>query len=155
MHTTDTWNSVFDRMYSLSRAMDQMGSEASAEGALPLWLPPVDTYETADAFIVQADLPGVRPEDVDITYKQRTITLQGVRNSPLTAREQGEFRVYNVERTSGRFARSVRLPDYVDGDRISAQFTDGVLTISIPKMPSAQPRKITISGGSEAKQIGQ
>src|SRR5919202_1854994 len=121
--TTNTLNSVFDRMLTLSRALE--GADAFA---LPnttrgqFWLPPIDVYETESAFVVEADLPGVHPENVEINFEQNTLTLRGTRAPTLQAPEKGELRAYMVERTSGAFARSVRLPEYVDGEKVEATY---------------------------------
>ena len=144
---------MFDRMLGLSRTMDQAFSgrpfgTASANGRPQLWLPAVDTYETEDAFVVEADLPGVHQENIDVNFEQGTLTISGRRASTLPAVEQGKgaqkLRVYAAERLSGAFSRSIRLPEYVDGDQIRATFANGVLTVHIPKANGALPRKIAV-----------
>ena len=157
---TTSPRSVFDRMLTLSRAMDQafgpdrgLGPVWESAPTAQLWLPPLDTYETERAFVVQADLPGVRLEDVEVTFEQNTLTIKGTRPPTLQAPENGELRVYTAERLTGGFARSVRLPEYVDGERIEATHENGVLTVTVPKAPSALPRKIAIGGGTEARRL--
>ena len=147
MNGNSPYTSVFDRMLSLSRAMDQaFGSESGTTGSRSsqLWLPPVDVYETGDSFIIESDLPGVHPENVDISFEQNTLTISGTRAPTLPARENNELRVYTAERVNGTFARTVRLPEYVDGEKIEASFANGVLTVTVPKAPSALPRKIAV-----------
>jgi HSP20 family protein len=158
MMTTNTFNNVLDRMLTLSRAFDQtFGADWSPTWTGTrhgqLWLPPVDCYETQDAFVVEADLPGVHPENVEISFEQNTLTIKGTRAPTLQAPEKGELRVYTAERLSGDFARSVRLPEYVEGDRIEANYSNGVLTITVPKAQSALPRKIAIRSTGESKQL--
>src|SRR5215211_1870201 len=118
---------VFDRMLTLSRAMDQ----ALAEGWTPtntesrrtqVWLPVVDCYETENTLVIEADLPGVHPENVEVSFEKGTLTLKGTRGPTIQAPEKGEFRVYSAERVSGSFARSIRLPDYVDGEKVEAVY---------------------------------
>ena len=157
MLTTSALNTALDRMYNLSRALDQaFGSDLawSSTGNRPqFWLPVIDAYETERAFVVEADLPGVHPENVEISFEQNTLTIKGTRAPTLQAPEKGELRVFTAERVSGDFARSVRLPEYVDGDKIEAHYNNGVLTVTVPKAPSALPRKIAIKNVGESKQL--
>jgi HSP20 family protein len=134
--------------------MDQaFGSESGSlsPSATQLWLPPVDAYETNDSFVIEADLPGVHPENVEISFEQNTLTIAGTRAPTLPATEKTELRVYTAERVNGAFARSVRLPEYVDGEKIEARYTNGVLTVTVPKAPSALPRKIAIRSVGEVE----
>jgi HSP20 family protein len=158
--THDTFNNVIDRMLTLSRAMDQTfgGEQAQSSGGAgggsarnPLWFPALDAYETQSAYIVELDLPGVHPENVDISFEQNTLVIRGNRGQTLQAPEKEELRVYTAERVSGPFARAVRLPEYVDGDKIEAQYSNGVLGITIPKAPAAMPRKIAVKTTGEVK----
>jgi HSP20 family protein len=164
MLTTNTRNTLFDRVASMQRALDQAlgfdpgfgfaptwGTPAGASGQV--WLPPLDVYETDNAYVVEADLPGVHLENVDISFEQGTLTIKGTRGPTIQLPEKSELRVYSAERATGNFARSIRLPDYVEGDKIEASYADGVLHIHIPKAQSAVPRKITIRGTSERKQL--
>ena len=157
MLTTSALNTALDRMYNLSRAFDQaFNSELawSATGNRPqFWLPVIDAYETERAFVVEADLPGVHPENVEISFEQNTLTIKGTRAPTLQAPEKGELRVFTAERVSGDFARSVRVPEYVDGDKIEAHYNNGVLTVTVPKAPSALPRKIAIKSVGDSKQL--
>ena len=157
MLTTNSLNTVFNRMYTLSRALDQaLGSDFtwSNTGSRPqLWLPAIDAYETEKAYVVEADLPGVHPENVEISFEQNTLTIKGTRAPTLQTPEKGELRVYTAERVSGDFARSVRLPEYVEGDKIEANYANGVLTVTVPKAQSALPRRIAIRGVGESKQL--
>lgn len=161
-HTNFPFDTMFDRMLGMSRAMDQAFSgrafgTPTNNGRPQLWLPAVDTYETEDAFVVEADLPGVHQENIDLNFEQGTLTISGRRAATLPANEQQKdrkLRVYSAERLSGAFARSVRLPEYVDGEKIRATYANGVLTVHIPKATGAKPRKIAIEAEQvEAKQI--
>jgi HSP20 family protein len=143
-------NSVLDRMLSLSRAL-----EGTSEGdlrevpgysasAAPVWFPAVDTYENEDTFVVEMDIPGVHPENVEINFEQNTLTIKGTRAATVKAPEKGELRLFTSERVSGSFVRAIRLPEYVDGEKIDAQYGNGVLTVTVPKSAAARPRKIAI-----------
>ena len=161
--TNYPFDAMFDRMLGLSRTMDQAFSgrpfgTASGTDRQQLWLPAVDTYETEDAFVVEADLPGVHQENIDLNFEQGTLTISGRRASTLPAQEPGKggqkLRVYAAERLSGAFSRSVRLPEYVDGEKIRATYANGVLTVNIPKATGALPRKIAIEPQAvESKQL--
>lgn len=158
MPTTNAFAPVFDRMLTLSRALDQAlaNDQTWPEGTRQgFWLPNVDTYETRGSFVIEADLPGVHPENVDISFEQGSLTLKGTRAPTLAVPEEGEFRVYVAERPHGAFARSIRLPEYVDGERIEANFHNGVLTINVPKAPNAVPRKITVKASGETKELSR
>ena len=144
-------SSVLDRLMTVSQAIDEAANRAPSiptEGRArtQLWMPPVDLHETEHAFILAADLPGVHQENVDIQYDRNTLTISGTRAGTLPSREkQGQLRVFSAERLNGGFSRSVRLPEHVDVEKIGATFTDGVLTVTVPKSSQAMPRKISIA----------
>ena len=94
---------------------------------------------------ITAELPGVDPATVDISFENNTLTLSGTKQPSVVPQEKDELRVYTAERLSGSFERAVRLPEYVEGDKISANYTNGVLTITVPKAEAARPRKITVN----------
>ena len=146
---------VFDRMMTLTRAMDDaLGSTAAGRGARSqLWLPVVDCYETENAFVIAADLPGVQPNQVDISFEQNTLTIAGHREPTVQAPEKGEIRLHLAERVSGQFARSIRLPEYVDAEKIDADYNSGVLTVTVPKAAAAKPRKISIKSETDDRRI--
>jgi HSP20 family protein len=149
-------NTVLDRMLSLSQAMDEVvsgGALPESRSRVQLWVPAVDLYETDNEFVVAADLPGVHEENVDIQLDRGTLTISGTRGATLPAAEKTQLRVFNAERMSGGFSRSVRLPDHIDADRISATFAAGVLTVQIPKSATALPRKIAIRGSVEQNKL--
>lgn len=152
--TTTPFGTLLDRMFTLSRAMDSgLDNEFGANSRPQLWLPAVDTYELTDAFVVEADLPGVHPENVDVSFEQNVLTIKGSRGPTIQTPEKGELRVYTAERLTGQFARSIRLPEYVEGDKIEASFAHGVLTVRVPKAAAAKPRKIAIRAHGDQKQI--
>ncbi|MBK9976831.1 MAG: Hsp20/alpha crystallin family protein [Gemmatimonadetes bacterium] len=102
---------------------------------------------------MQLDLPGVKAESVDIGFEKNTLSIRGERERSIRAPEKGEVRVFFAERDWGTFTRSLRFPQHVAGDNISATFDAGVLTIRIPKSEAAKPRKIQIRTASETKQV--
>lgn len=158
MVTITPLNTMLDRMVTLSRAMDQALVNGSTEtlkpAAQPAWVPELDAWETEHEYVVQLDLPGVKTEAVDIGFERNTLTIRGERERGIKAPEKGELRVFFAERDWGNFTRSLRFPQHVSGENITAAFNEGVLTVRIPKSEAAKPRKIQISTGSnEAKQV--
>jgi HSP20 family protein len=105
----------------------------------------LDVYEDADNFEVSASMPGLRPEDVDITIQGDVLTIKGQRKAQ-TERKQGNYLVR--EQRSGNFYRSIQLPTVVDAQKAQANFENGVLHLTLPKAESTKPRTIRINSGS-------
>src|SRR5690349_12954133 len=113
--------------------------EAAARDAS--FAPAVDIHEEAQRFVVRADLPGVKPADIEVTADKGVLTLRGQRQ--IEQREvDGHYS--RLERVSGKFVRTFTLPDNVQTDAITAQFKDGVLELAIPKVAKAEPRRIEV-----------
>ena len=149
---TRSLSSTLDRMLTLNRAIDQ-AFNAGWNPESRMWVPAIDVVETKDAYVLYAELPGVDASQVDIKFEQNVLTLRGTKPSALNADKDGELRVFAAERVSGGFERSLRLPEFVDADKITADFTNGLLTITVPKAQAAQPRKIEIKAASQQAQI--
>jgi len=115
------------------------GGSAAATAS---WIPAVDVFEDANAIRVVAELPGLKPEDVQITLEDGTLTIRGEKKQ---GAEETTERVHRYERSYGVFQRAFRLPDSVDGDRVDAAYENGVLTVTLPKAERAKPRKIQVS----------
>jgi HSP20 family protein len=107
---------------------------------------PMDAYRRGDNVWVHLDLPGVTADSVDISVERNVLTVSAERNYQ---RQEGD-RLYFDERPEGTFRRQVSLGDGLDADGIEADYTDGVLTLRIPVVPQAQPRKITVGTGQAA-----
>lgn len=105
------------------------------------WTPPVDLYETAEAYVVVAELPGLTDRDLDVRYADGRLTLSGVRHERSGPCEE----YHRVERGHGTFSRTFQLPLPVDGGAITADMRDGVLTVRCPKSPVAIARRVRIS----------
>jgi HSP20 family protein len=146
MIATRSLSSTLDRMLSLNRALDDAYTTPRRAFDGHLWVPALDVAERKDAYVVTVELPGVDPKDVDISFEQNVLTVRGTKHSTLAAGDN-ELRVYANERMAGMFERSIRLPEFVDGDKISAQSANGLLEITIPKAQIAQPRKIEVKVG--------
>jgi HSP20 family protein len=104
------------------------------------WVPPVDLQETADQYILTAELPGLAREDIDIQLQDGRLTLSGVRRERGITCEQ----YHRVERGHGSFSRSFQLPVPVEAKRVSADLRDGVLTITCPKARDGDARRIDV-----------
>jgi HSP20 family protein len=115
------------------------------------WAPAMDLIEAEDHFLLKADLPGLGEDDVAIEVQDNVLTVSGERKTEHERKEKG---FYRLERSFGRFSRSLTLPEGVDADRISASFDKGVLAISIPKPEERKPRRISIgANGGEPKTV--
>jgi HSP20 family protein len=114
------------------------------------WNPSFEIRETDDAFVFRADMPGVRPEDLEISLIANQLQITGKREQE---QQQDEGRYHTYERAYGSFSRMFALPDSADVDNIRAELNNGVLTLSVPKKPGAAPqrRKIQIGSGSGQK----
>lgn len=103
---------------------------------------PADLEETDDAFIVTADLPGVKRDDISVDLTDRGVTISGEIKEP-----ERTGVVHRQARRTGRFDYRLTLPGEVDADKVEAKLENGVLTVRLPKAPQAQARKIPITGG--------
>lgn len=118
----------------------------SVSGESMVFAPRFEVKETKDAYVFKADLPGIEEKDLDITLTGNRLTVGGKREAE--RREENE-RFYAYERSYGSFSRSFTLPDGADADHADADMKNGVLTISIPKKPEHQPRKISLKSLGE------
>lgn len=149
---TRNLNSTLDRMLTLNRVLDEaLASSWSGNGEGRSWIPALDVVERADAYLIALEVPGVDPSAIDVSFEQNVLTVRGSKSMGFGVGKDDELRVYSAERVTGNFERSVRLPEYVDGEHISAEFVHGVLFLTIPKMKTAQPRKIEIRTGDPKK----
>ena len=136
-----------DRMLSLNRVLDEALRQSFGTASAPLWVPPMDVAERADAYLLHLELPGVNPDQVELHFEQNVLTIRGTKPSAIDPKTDGELRLHARERVSGSFERSIRLPEFVDGDHIDASFHNGLLSIVIPTAQAAQPRRIEIRSG--------
>ncbi|GBC99880.1 Spore protein SP21 [bacterium HR17] len=105
------------------------------------WLPPMEVAETADAYIVRLEVPGVRPEDIEVTLQDGVLTVRGKRERH--DEQKGET-YHLVERAYGEFVRSLELPGTVKEDAIEATYKDGILELRLPKSEESKPRRIAV-----------
>jgi HSP20 family protein len=147
MLTVSPLNGVLSRMATLNRAMeDVVGRTDDAPfGGASYWTPNMDAWETEQAFVVQLDLPGLTRDQVEVNFDRNTLTIRGTREATIPAVEKGEMRVFFAERSPGAFSRTLRFPQYVEAAKIEAAFSNGVLTVTVPKSDAAKPRKIEVN----------
>jgi HSP20 family protein len=105
------------------------------------WTPAVDIVEEKDRYVLRADVPGVKPEDIAVNMENGILSVSGERHGESTEEEQGMRR---VERVSGKFYRRFNLPETADADEISARSANGILEVVIPKQPEIVARRITV-----------
>jgi HSP20 family protein len=140
------------------RELDQLTNRLSrmfegANGSFPTpttggtWAPAVSVEETQDELVLTAELPGMKPEDVDVQLENNILTVRGQKHEE--RKEDDENRRFLLwERSYGSFERSFTLPRTVRGDGIAAEFEDGLLRVRLPKAPEARSRRIEITRGA-------
>jgi len=131
----DAMTDGFERMFGLR----------AAPGGTRGFLPPVDIWEDEHSVVIELDVPGCHAENLSAEAVEGQLVVTGERNA-----SQGAERRYRTERWQGRFVRSFTLPQNVDGETIEADYSDGVLTIRLPKPEEAKPKRINISHTSKA-----
>jgi HSP20 family protein len=136
----EPWSLLSQFQKELLSSQDDKASEgliATAE-----WVPSVDIKEAADKFIIYADIPGVKPEDIDVSMEAGVLTVRGKKESEVKTEKEGYKR---VERSTGSFYRRFSLPDSANDEAINAKCKLGVLEIVIPKKEAVKPKRINVS----------
>jgi HSP20 family protein len=129
-------NNVLDEAFgNWPFQQDESGAITSA------WHPAVDVFEDKDAVKIVAELPGVKSEDVKLSLENNVLTIRGEKKQEAEERTE---RVHRYERSYGSFERAFVLPSTVDGDKISAEYSNGVLTVAVPKAEKSRPREIPV-----------
>lgn len=140
----------YREMISMRRAMDRLMEGAlddDTQAAAPNWGLALDVVEDENAYIVKASVPGVKPEDIDITFNNGTLTIKGEIKDE---REEKQGQYHLRERRYGSFARSITLPTGIDANKIEAQSEDGVLSLRLPKAEEVKPKRIAVQSGQKA-----
>jgi HSP20 family protein len=135
------------RLSTLREEIDRLFESPLAELArgsqiLSGWTPALDLFEDKDNFVVKAELPGMKREDIEVSLHEGSLSISGERK---TEEKRQEADVYRTERFFGRFQRTVALPTPVAGDKVKASYKDGVLTITLPKTEEAKPKQIEVN----------
>jgi len=115
------------------------------------WVPEMDLVETDDHYLLKADLPGMKQEDVAIEFNDGALTISGERKAEYERKEKGFFR---LERSFGKFSRTLTLPEGINPDKINAAFHDGVLEVTIPKPEERKPRRIEVASSGNGHSNG-
>jgi HSP20 family protein len=157
MLTLDRWEPFPGSSDSqLNRLFSDFFGRTSQEQNLTPWVPAVDIFEGEHELFVKADLPDIKPEELDIRVENNILTIRGERRFEKFARPAGadektaEKNYLRVERSYGSFARSFSLANTVNSEAIKADYQNGVLTLSIPKREEAKPKQIKVNVGGEA-----
>jgi HSP20 family protein len=123
----------------LNRLFDLPREESS--DSLGAWSPAVDIYDKGNEVVIHAELPGMKKDEIDVRVENNVLTVRGQKERKDEVKEDGYFR---TERVYGSFSRSFSLPSTVDATKISAEYKDGVLTLSVPKAEEAKARQIDV-----------
>jgi len=139
VNPTREFEDIYDRMGQLMNLA--FGGFRPLAADLP-WAPPADVTETNEAYVVHVELPGVRKDQVDVQLQDRGLIISG----EIPEQSEDDGRRQQRSRRTGRFEYRTYLPGEVKADAVSAQLSDGVLTVTVPKSEAAKPRKIEITG---------
>jgi HSP20 family protein len=133
-----------------NRLLNESFRNHPEESALTSWAPAVDIYETPNELVVKADLPDVNEKDIDVRVENNLLTIRGERKFEKSVSEENFLR---VERAYGSFSRSFSLPNTANAEAISAEYKNGVLTVTLPKREESKPRqvKVTVNAASNGK----
>jgi len=143
MTTYEPWRMLDQFRRELDHYLGNAGSQSDSDSAIATsaWIPAVDIKEDGQQFLIEADIPGVDPKDIEIHMENAVLTIKGERQSE-SRQETKDYK--RVERIHGSFYRRFGLPDTADPEKVAASGKNGVLQITIPKRAVAQPRKITV-----------
>ena len=132
-------NSLQDQ---ISRLFNEAFERSSDESSITAWAPAVDIFETEHELVVKADLPDIKPEEIDVRVENNILTIRGERKIEKKVNESNYLR---VERTFGSFSRSFSLANTVNSEAIKAEYKNGVLTLTVPKREEAKPKQIKVN----------
>jgi HSP20 family protein len=137
-------------MDRLQREMDRLFNTSSrGRTQVAPSYPAVNLWGNADGVLLTAELPGVKPEDIDINIVGETLTLSGSRQ-PDESGENVEY--HRRERGYGKFSRTLQMPFQIDANKVDANFKNGVLTLTLPRSEAEKPKKITVKTGELSKE---
>jgi len=137
----EPWTFVDLLHRDLDRLADYRGIARNDPASVADWIPAVDILEEKDRFVLRADVPGVEPDDIDVSMDSGVLNVSGERRAVPRADDAG---VQRIERATGRFFRHFTLPETADAEGITAKCTNGILEVSIPKMPEIRARRIAV-----------
>jgi HSP20 family protein len=132
---------LHDQMNRLLQQVMRGGNGEETNWGASTWVPAVDLYETDEAFVFKAELPGLRKDDIHLEVHDRTLTLRGERKYETDVKDEHYHR---RERSYGSFQRVFTLPATVDAEKVQTSFKDGILELRLPKHEAAKPKRIAI-----------
>jgi HSP20 family protein len=138
---TSDWPAVWNMEDEINRMFEQFGKPFGWVADQGRYAPAMDVRETDEAYIVEADVPGMKKDDVHIEVADNVLTIKGERKDE---KEEKDKNYHRVERLFGSFARSVALPAGIDAGKVSAKFDNGVLTVTLPKPEERKPRRVEV-----------
>ena len=142
----DPFREMMSMRGSMDRLLDRFFEEPLSEWQTTDWGLPLDLSEDEDEFVVKASVPGINPDDLEITLSGDTLTIKGEIQKE---EERQEERYHLRERRYGRFTRSISLPTSVESDKIEADYSKGVLTLHLPKTEEVKPKRIPVRSGGK------
>ena len=145
MNSITRWcpfRSVSTLQEQVNRLFEGNSSPSGDPSNLTAWAPSVDVYETENELVIKADLPAVSEKDIDLRVENNMLTIRGERKFEQNVKEENYLR---VERSYGSFSRSFSLPNTVDTQAIKAEYTDGVLSVTLPKRAESKPKQVKIN----------
>ena len=142
MKALTPWTGLTSFKTEMDRLFERFWERDSPEWpALGEWSPKLDLADTKDAIVVKAEVPGMDPKEIQLSLHDQVLTLKGEKKQE---KEEKEEHYYRAERSYGAFVRTVRLPATVDGSKVTATFKNGLLTVTLPKAPTAKGTTIPI-----------
>lgn len=137
----EPWTFVDLLRRDLDRLADPRRSVSPDHDSVADWIPAVDIFEEKDRYVVRADVPGVNPDDINVSMENGILNVSGERHAEARSEDASAQR---LERVAGRFFRHFTLPESTDAEAITAKCSNGILEVSIPKLPEVQARRITV-----------
>lgn len=139
------WDDIFNIRNEFDRLLGQTETQVGST-----WVPVVDVRETKDELILQAELPGLTSSDVDVSVENGVLAITGEKRQEVQEGKEGS-EYHLIERRYGRFERRFTLPRSVDAEKVRAEFTHGILQVTLPKVEAAKPRKIEVKVSENAR----
>lgn len=133
---------IFDDEVAQQLLGTSLAALSHASDLLTGRVPALDVFEDKDNYVVKAELPGMKREDIQVSFHEGSLSISGERKSE---QKHKDAEIYRAERYYGQFERTVTLPTAVAADKVSAQYKDGVLTVTLPKTEEAKPKQINVS----------
>ena len=138
-NTLAPWSAFRDMEDGFNRLLGELTRDFSGGDLTPA----LDIRETDEAFVVEAEMPGLTKDDITVSVREDVVTLKGVRSE--SREEEGEDHYHHVERRCGTIQRSFRIPGGFDADKIDAKYENGVLILTLPKRAEEQPKQISVN----------